>query len=73
MGAQNRFIMADSFKRVSKGPGVQPPEAVRFFRGIKIPKIDAKNIKINNDNLYHTSLLDYRNFQQETMAHPGPL
>jgi len=31
---------------ISGGPGVQPPEAVRFLqsKGIKIPKIDAKNI-----------------------------
>jgi len=74
VGAQHKFIMADSFKRISGGPGVQPPEAVRFLqsKGINIPKIDAKNIKINNANLYHTSPLDYRNFQQETMAHPNP-
>jgi len=54
--------------------GVQPPEAVRFLQSkdIKIPKIDAKNIKINNANLYRISPLDYHNFQQETMAHPGP-
>jgi len=52
---------------------MQPQEAVRFLqsKGIKIPKTDAKHIKINNANLYRTSLLDYHNFQQETMAHPG--
>ena len=50
---------------------MQPTEAVRFLqsKGIKIPKIDAKNIKINNTDLYHTSPLDYH---QETMAHPDP-
>ena len=47
------------------------PEAVRFLQSkdIKIPKIDAKN---TNANLYHISPLDYCNFQQGTMAHPGP-
>ena len=36
MGVQHRFIMADSFKRIS---GVRPPEAVRFFqsKGFKVP------------------------------------
>ena len=53
---------------------MQPPETVRFLqsKGIKTPKIDAKNIKSNNTNLYCTSPLDYRNFQQGTMAHPVP-
>jgi len=73
VGVQHRFIMADSLKRISGRPGMQPPEAVRFLKlkGIKISKIDAKNIKINNASLYRTSPLDYRDFQQETMAHPG--
>jgi len=67
IGAQHRFIMADSFIRISGGPGVQP---LRFLqsKGIEIPK----NIKISNANLYRTSPLYYRNSQQETMAHPGP-
>jgi len=42
--------MADSFKEFQ---GVQPPEAVRFLQSKGI-KIDAKNIKINNANLYRT-------------------
>jgi len=60
------------FKEFQGGWGVQPPEAVRFcnLRALKYPKTDAN--KINNANLYHTSLLDYCNFQQGTMAHPGP-
>jgi len=70
MGAQPRFIMADSFKRISGGAGGVTPRFLQS-KGIKMPKSDAKTIKINNVNLYCTNPLDYCNFQQEAMAHPG--
>jgi len=39
--------MADSFKRISGGPGVQPPEAVRLcnLRALKYLKLMLKALK----------------------------
>ena len=50
MGVQHKFIMADSFKRISGVWGLED-----FFN---LREIDAKNIKINKSNLYCTSSLD---------------
>jgi len=62
-GVQHRFIIADSFKRISGVWGLDPQKLCDFFnlRALKYPKIDAKNIK---SNLYCTGPLDYSNFQQ---------
>ena len=59
--------MADSFKKNSGGARGATLRSLQS-KAIKIPKFDAKNIKINNADLYHTSPLDYHNFQQETLA-----